>query len=151
MLRLNSRSPDFAQAFQRLVKSRRETADDVSRDVELILEDVRNRGDAALAELTQRFDGHSLAAEENWRIAPETCREAFDALQPDLRAALELAAARIRAYHESQKPADRDYTDEAGVRLGALWRPVDAAGLQGEGKGGGGRHLCAPATPCTLL
>lgn len=129
MLRLNSRDAGFAQAFQRLVKARREASDDVSRDVELILEDVRNRGDAALAELTQRFDGHSLAAEENWRITPEACREAFDALKPDLRAALELAAQRIRAYHEAQKPEDRDYTDEAGVRLGATWRPVDAAGL----------------------
>ena len=43
--------------------------------------------------------------------------------------ALELAAARIRAYHERQRPADADYRDDAGVRLGARWRPVDAAGL----------------------
>lgn len=129
MLRLNTRDPDFDQAFRRLVRDRRESEDDVARDVTLILDDVRKRGDAALAELTQRFDGHSLASDDNWRIHPEACRQAFDELKPELRAALELAAQRIRAYHEAQKPADRDEVDETGVRLGARWRPVDAAGL----------------------
>ncbi len=129
MLRLNSRDPGFAQAFQRLVDDRRESDDDVARDVALILKDVRNRGDEALAELTQRFDGHSLAAEDNWRISLDDCREAFDDLQPDLRAALELAAQRIRAFHEAQRPADSDAVDAAGVRLGAKWRAVDSAGL----------------------
>ncbi|MFA7603065.1 MAG: histidinol dehydrogenase [Novosphingobium sp.] len=129
MLRLSTRDAGFEQAFRRLVRDRRESDADVARDVALILEDVRNRGDAALAELTQRFDGHSLAAEENWRIDLAACREAYEDLQPELRAALELAAQRIRAYHEAQLPADRDYTDAVGVRLGAKWRPVDAAGL----------------------
>ncbi|HEY0958096.1 MAG TPA: histidinol dehydrogenase [Novosphingobium sp.] len=129
MLRLNSADPGFQKAFQRLVRDRRESDDDVARDVTRILEDVRNRGDEALAELSQRFDGHSLADEANWRISAAECRDAYDALKPELRAALELAAQRIRAYHETQRPQDRDDTDEAGVRLGAKWRPVDAAGL----------------------
>lgn len=129
MLRLSTRDPGFEQAFRRLVRERRESDDDVARDVSLILADVRNRGDAALAELSARFDGHNLTDEASWRIEPAACRDAFDALKPDLRAALELAAARISAYHEAQKPEDRDYTDEVGVRLGAKWLPVDAAGL----------------------
>jgi histidinol dehydrogenase len=129
MLRLSTRDPGFDKAFKRLVRERRESDEDVARDVALILADVRNRGDAALAELTQRFDGHSLAEDANWRIELADCREAFEALKPELRAALELAAARIRAYHEAQKPQDRDHTDETGVRLGAKWLPVDAAGL----------------------
>ena len=129
MLRLNSREPGFAEAFKRLVNDRRESDEDVARDVSLILDAVRNRGDAVLAELTLRYDGHALESESDWRISPEECREAYDALQPDLRAALELAAQRIRAFHEAQKPANRDATDEAGVRLGAIWRAVDAAGL----------------------
>ena len=58
----------------------------------------------------------------------EECREAFDALKPDLRAALELAAQRIRAFHEKQLPKNRDETDDLGVRMGAKWRAVDAAG-----------------------
>lgn len=129
MLRLNTRDPGFAKAFRRLVADRRESEDSVARDVQLILEDVRNRGDAALAELTARFDGHPLASEDDWRITPDACRAAFDALAPELRAALELAGQRITAYHEAQLPADRDGVDEAGVRLGARWRAVDAAGL----------------------
>ena len=129
MLRLNTRSPDFEKAFRRLVRDRRESDADVARDVKLILDDVRNRGDAALVELTQRFDGHSLSQDANWSFSAEECREAYDGLQPDLRAALELAAQRIRAYHAAQLPENRDYTDDLGVRLGARWRAVDAAGL----------------------
>jgi histidinol dehydrogenase len=129
MLRLDSRDPGFDKAFRRLVRDRRESEDDIARDVALILDDVRNRGDEALAEYSQRFDGHSLALDGAWSIALEDCRAAYDDLQPELRAALELAAQRIRAFHEAQKPADRDYRDDLGVRLGARWRAVDAAGL----------------------
>lgn len=129
MLRLKTSDPGFDEAFARLVRERRESNDNVSQAVGRILDDVRNRGDAALQELTARFDGHEFASDDDWRIAPETCAEAFETLKPELRAALELAAERIRAYHEAQLPADRDYTDEAGVRLGAKWRAVDAAGL----------------------
>ncbi|GHC99144.1 histidinol dehydrogenase [Novosphingobium pokkalii] len=128
MLRLKTTDPDFATRFARLVKDRRESDENVSRDVQTIIEDVRLRGDEALAEYTQRFDGH-LPAADGWKIDPAACREAFDALAPDLRAALELAAQRIRTYHEAQLPQDRDYTDAAGVRLGAKWRAVDGAGL----------------------
>ncbi|MBV1917233.1 MAG: histidinol dehydrogenase [Sphingomonadaceae bacterium] len=129
MLRLQSGDADFGEAFARLVQDRRESGDDVTDDVSRILADVRSRGDVALAELTGRFDGHTPACEADWRIGPDECREAFEALKPELRAALELAAQRIGAFHEAQLPEDRDYTDEAGVRLGAKWRAIDAAGL----------------------
>ncbi|WP_374587742.1 histidinol dehydrogenase [Novosphingobium sp.] len=129
MLRLNTRDPGFAQAFKRLVSDRRESGDDLARDVEVIISDVKNRGDGALADMTARWDGHNLSSDADWSYSADQCREAFDALQPDLRAALELAAARIRAFHEKQLPAGRDETDELGVRMGAVWRAVDAAGL----------------------
>ncbi len=129
MLRLNSSDAGFETAFRRLVSDRRESNGDIARDVTIILEDVRRRGDDALVELTAKFDGHALAADADWRISAQTCREAFDDLKPDLRAALELAAQRIRSFHEAQRPANRDETDEAGVRMGAIWRAVDAAGL----------------------
>lgn len=129
MLRLSSRDPGFAKAFERLVRERRESDEDVARDVSLILAEVRTRGDAAVVDLTRRFDAYGLDHDAAWRVDPAEWREAFDGLKPDLRAALELAAARIKAYHEAQKPQDRDHTDEAGVRLGAQWRAVDAAGL----------------------
>ena len=129
MLRLKTSEAGFEQAFRRLVQDRRESDENVSRDVSLILADVRQRGDAAVAELTAKFDGHTLTTDDDWCIPLDACRAAFDDLKPDLRAALELAAQRIRAYHEAQLPADRDATDAVGVRLGARWRAVDAAGL----------------------
>lgn len=129
MLRLDTRDPGFAEAFKRLVADRRESGDDLARDVEAILGEVKTRGDAALADMTARWDGHTLASDADWQFSGEQCREAFDALKPDLRAALELAATRIRAFHEKQLPANRDETDAAGVRMGAIWRAVDAAGL----------------------
>ncbi len=129
MLRLQSSQPDFAKVFARLVRDRRENGEDVSHDVSRIIEDVRNRGDAAVLEYTNRFDNHSLNEDHEWTITPAECRAAFDDLNPDLRAALELAAQRIAAFHEAQLPSDREFTDDTGVRLGAKWRAVDSAGL----------------------
>ena len=129
MLRLATSDADFAARFDALVDARRESDSDVSGQVAAILADVKTRGDAALAEYSQRFDSYTLAEEADWSISAEACRAAYDALDTDLRDALELAAERIRAYHRDQLPANRDFTDAAGVRQGAIWRPVDAAGL----------------------
>ena len=127
-LRLDAAHPAFERGFHALVEARRDTDADVAGAVAAILLDVRLRGDAAVAEHTLRLDGHDLA-QSGWRIDRATCRAALDGLDPVLRQALELAATRIRAYHETQRPSDRDETDEAGVRMGARWRGVDAAGL----------------------
>lgn len=126
---LSTLQPDFAAKFDRIVESRRETDSDVAGQVADIIHTVKLRGDAALMEYSQRFDGYALASDADWSIPREACAQAFDELPADLRDALELAAARIRAYHEAQLPENRDYVDAAGVRLGAIWRPVDAAGL----------------------
>lgn len=129
MQMLSTTDPDFEACFARIVDDRRESASDVAADVTAILSAVKARGDEALVEYTARFDHYDLGADADWKIAPEACEAAYKALDAELRDALDLAAARIRAYHEAQLPEDRDYTDEAGVRLGAIWRPVDAAGL----------------------
>ncbi len=128
MIRLDAAAPGFADAFTALVEDRRESSTDVARDVAAIVADVRTRGATAVRDLTLRLDRHDLDA-TGWRIDPAECAAAYTALEPGLARALDLAATRIRAYHERQKPADTDYVDAAGVRLGARWRPVDAAGL----------------------
>ncbi|AIT06586.1 histidinol dehydrogenase [Sphingomonas taxi] len=128
MIRLDTRDAGFADAFTALVEGRREASADVTRDVAAIIRAVRDDGEAAVEAFTRKLDRHDLA-ETGWRIEPATCAAAYAALDPSLRDALDLAAARIRAYHERQKPTDSDYVDEAGVRLGARWRGVDAAGL----------------------
>ncbi|MBB4087120.1 histidinol dehydrogenase [Sphingomonas carotinifaciens] len=128
MMRLDVGEAGFAAQFEALVDARREADADVARDVATILRAVRDEGEAAVAAFTRKLDGHDLA-ETGWRIEPADCRAAYEGLEPELRAALDLAAARIRTYHEKQKPEDSEWVDEAGVRLGARWRPVDAAGL----------------------
>uniref|UniRef100_UPI0035CC97F3 histidinol dehydrogenase n=1 Tax=uncultured Sphingomonas sp. TaxID=158754 RepID=UPI0035CC97F3 len=128
MIKLTTTHPDFAAAFTALVEDRRETDTDVARDVAAIIRRVRDEGEAGIRALTRDLDRHDLD-QTGWAIPAETCAAAFAALDPDLRAALELAATRIRAYHEKQRPEDSAFTDAAGVRLGARWRAVDAAGI----------------------
>ncbi|MFW2850903.1 histidinol dehydrogenase [Sphingomonas sp. TX0543] len=142
MIRLDASAPSFAADFAALVDARREADADVARDVAAILKAVRDGGDAALRDFTRKFDRHDLDA-TGWSISASECAAAFAALTPELRDALELAASRIRAYHEKQRPGDLAFTDEAGVRLGARWRAVDAAGVYVPG----GRA----AYPSTLL
>jgi len=129
MQMLSTLAPDFEARFARIVADRRESTDDVAASVSSILSAVKSRGDEALVEYTARFDHHDIVTDSDWTIAPEACEAAYKALDAELREALDLAAARIRAYHAAQLPEDRDYTDDAGVRLGAIWRAVDAAGL----------------------
>ncbi|MBY8828699.1 histidinol dehydrogenase [Hephaestia mangrovi] len=128
MITLSTTDPGFACDFEALVNARREADADVARDVRTIVASVRDEGDAALAAFTAKFDGHDLN-ETGWRIERADCIAALESLPAELRAALELAHARITAYHQRQRPADSDTTDEAGVRTGARWRAVDAAGI----------------------
>ena len=128
MLRLDARDAGFAEGFARLVEARRESDDDVAADVRAIVARVRAESDVALRDLTQRFDGHDLD-EGGWQISCEDCAAAYAQLPPELRTALDLAASRIRAYHERQRPQDSDWTDAVGVRMGARWTAVEAAGL----------------------
>ncbi|MFD1787830.1 histidinol dehydrogenase [Sphingomonas floccifaciens] len=128
MIRLTTTDPRFDADFAALVNARREADADVARDVQTIVRAVRDEGDAAVAAYTKRLDGHDLA-ETGWRIERADLLAAYEGLPLDLRAALELAAERIAAYHTKQIPADRDETDSVGVRLGARWRAVDAAGV----------------------
>ena len=128
MRRLDASEPGFAAAFEMLVNDRRESTSDVSADVAAIIARVKAEGDAALADYTAQFDRFDLDA-SGWSIGKNECAAAYDALTPDLRAALELAAERIRAYHAAQLPEDRDYRDAIGARLGARWNAVDAAGV----------------------
>ncbi len=127
-LRLNSSAPDFAAAFDTLVSSRRESDADVSRDVAAIIADVRARGDVAVADLTLRFDRCDIGA-IGWSIPRAEWAAARAALPADLAAALELAADRICAFHERQRPQNSETTDAVGARLGSRWTAVDAAGL----------------------
>ncbi|MEP0392168.1 MAG: histidinol dehydrogenase [Erythrobacter sp.] len=129
MLKLDTTDPNFARDFARVVDARRDADSDVAGVVQDILRTVRTGKDQALVQYTQRFDGYSLIDDADWVVTAERCKEAFESLESEQREALQLAADRIRAYHEAQLPENRDFKDSVGARLGAIWRPVDAAGL----------------------
>jgi histidinol dehydrogenase len=124
--RLDARAGDFAQAFDALLNAKREADADVAAVVDTIIADVRKRGDAALIDLTERFDGIRLTAlrldDAEIAAADAQCPKA--ALQ-----ALDVAAARIEAYHRRQLPRDESFTDDVGATLGWRWTPLDSVGL----------------------
>ena len=126
--RLDAQAAGFAAAFTAIVEARRDSDADVAADVTAIIADVRLRGDTAVAELTAKFDRVDLDA-QGWEVPLTELDAALAGLAPDLRAALELAAARIRAFHERQRPVDNDTVDAVGVRTGVRWSAVEAAGL----------------------
>ena len=126
--RLATADSDFVARFKALTGVEREGQEDVRQAVAAILADVRSRGDAAVIEHTQRFDRLELTS-TTLRIREAEIEAAVAACSAEQRAALDLAAERIRAFHALQVPDDRDDTDASGVRLGVRWTAVDAAGL----------------------
>ncbi|UWQ05385.1 histidinol dehydrogenase [Aliiroseovarius crassostreae] len=125
---LNSQDADFEARFAGLLSMKREDSPEVDDIVAGIIADVRARGDAAVLELTAKFDRLELTADRLRFSESEIATECAKVSEVD-RAALELAAARIRAYHEKQLPADAMWTDDSGADLGWRWTPVSAAGL----------------------
>ncbi len=125
---LDTAEPGFEAAFTALLGAKREDSPDVDEAVAAIIADVRARGDAALIALTARFDRVQLTP-ETLAFNPDEIAQAIEKVDPADRAALELAAGRIRAYHARQMPGDESWTDDAGAMLGWRWTPVSAAGL----------------------
>ncbi len=125
---LKARDPGFEAAFSALLSAKRETDRDVNEAVQAILADVKERGDPALIDYTARFDRVTLTADSLRFTALEIDR-AVAACDASTLAALDLAAGRIKAFHERQRPESFDYVDQDGVRLGLTWQAVAAAGL----------------------
>ena len=128
-LRLSVADPGFAAAFDALVEGRRDVEQDVERIVAEIIADVRKRGDAAVLDYTARFDRLTEPALSALRVDASEIVAARAQCSDDAIAALEQAAARIDSYHRRQIPADYDYIDDNGVRLGARWTSISAVGL----------------------
>ena len=125
---LNTKDADFEARFTALLGQKREDSPDVDDAVAAIIADVRARGDAAVLELTARFDKLVLTSETMAFTKAEIEAE-IAKVAPEDRAALELAADRIRAYHARQMPEDALWQDATGATLGWRWTPVSAAGL----------------------
>ncbi len=125
---LDTGAPGFEAQFAALISAKREEALDVDDTVAAIIADVRARGDAAVIDLTARFDRQTLTP-ETLAYTPDEIEAACRAVAPEDRAALDLAATRIRAYHDRQRPEDARWRDDTGAELGWRWSAVSAAGL----------------------
>ena len=127
-LSLSTAQPDFEARFAAFLEAKREVQEEVDQVVAAILAEVRERGDAAVLDYTQRFDRLQLTHQE-LRITAQEIRTAEAACAERELAALAEAAARITDYHRRQVPEDLDYRDVAGVRLGHRWTALASAGL----------------------
>ncbi|HVT23725.1 MAG TPA: histidinol dehydrogenase [Rhizomicrobium sp.] len=126
--RLDARAPDFARDFAALISAKRETEEDVAQAVRAIIADVRARGDAALIELTAKFDKVTLTA-QTLRVTASEMAQAEAQCAAETLKALDVAAKRIEDYHRRQIPKDETYTDEIGAKLGWRWTALDSVGL----------------------
>ena len=125
-MRLAVGEKDFEAQFARLMVPRAETADKLRTEVARSLTDVEAEGEVALNRYAQKWDGIAPAAR---RVSARELAAAERAIAPELRAALDEAAARIEAFHAQVAPKDFAATDRLGTRLSQRWTAVDAAGL----------------------
>jgi histidinol dehydrogenase len=127
-LRLVAAAPDFDARFAAFLETKREVSEDVVATVAGIIAEIRARGDAALIDFTRRFDRFDPAVLP-LKVTADEIAAASRVIAPETRAALQLAADRIRAHHARQMPKDDVYTDPLGVTLGSRWTAVEAVGL----------------------
>jgi histidinol dehydrogenase len=126
--RLDASAADFEERFSALLATKREAAQDVDDTVRGIIEDVAARGDEALIDYSKRFD-HIDLGETGIALTKAEIDAAESKVPEETLAALDLAHARIRAFHERQRPEDLRYKDEAGVELGWRWSALESVGL----------------------
>ncbi|AWM58913.1 histidinol dehydrogenase [Pseudomonas songnenensis] len=127
--RLNAADADFARHLDHLLSWESVSDDGVNERVLEIIKAVRERGDAALVELTQRFDGLQVASMADLILPRARLEQALERITPAQREALEIAAERVRSYHERQKQDSWTYTEADGTVLGQKVTPLDRAGL----------------------
>ena len=126
--RLDNKDASFAADFDALLSAKREVEEDVAAKTREIIADVRSRGDAALVELTNKFDRANVTR-ETLKLSAAEIDAAAKAITSAQAAAIETAASRIEAYHRRQVPTDERFVDDVGVALGWRWTAIDAAGL----------------------
>ncbi|AOY92540.1 histidinol dehydrogenase [Cupriavidus sp. USMAA2-4] len=130
---LDSSEAGFAAALREVLAFEASEDEAIDRAAAQILADVKARGDAAVLEYTQRFDRVEAASLGALELSQAELEAALDELEPKRRAALEAAAARVRAYHEKQKiecgSHSWEYTESDGTVLGQKVTPLDRVGL----------------------
>jgi len=127
--RLTSRQPDFHAQLDQLLAWEQSSHDAVESAVKSIIEQVRQRGDAALVDNTNRFDQRSAKSMTDLIVGAEELGAALRRINLEHRSALQQAAERIREYHEHQQQASWQYQTADGTLLGQQIRPMDRVGI----------------------
>src|ERR1700722_1769610 len=127
-VRLDRSSADFAERFASFLAIKREVAADIEQATRAIVDDVADRGDAALIEATRRFDRLELNPED-LRISAGEVEAAVKACDARTLDALKFARDRIEVFHVRQLPKDERFTDALGVELGWRWSAIESVGL----------------------
>lgn len=129
MRRLSTQDQNFKQVFADLLAFETVSDPELLKTVDQIIADVRQHGDAHVLKLTQQFDRHPTHQFSDLELTQEQLKAAFDALNTEVREALELAAARIREFHQAQKQDGWTYVDALGNTLGQKVTPLDRVGI----------------------
>ncbi|WP_151833218.1 histidinol dehydrogenase [Acinetobacter ursingii] len=129
MRRLSTQDQNFKQIFADLLAFETVNDPELLKTVDQIIADVRQYGDDHVLKLTQQFDRHPAHQFSDLELSQEQLKAAFDALQPEIREALELAAERIRSFHQAQKQEGWTYVDSLGNTLGQKVTPLDRVGI----------------------
>lgn len=129
MRRLSTQDADFQQQLDALLAFETVNDPELVRTVDQIIADVRAHGDAQVLALTQRFDQHPAQHIDELVLHADQLAQAFAELPDDVRQALELAAERIRSFHQAQKQDGWQYTDALGNVLGQKVTPLDRVGI----------------------
>jgi histidinol dehydrogenase len=125
----DARESDFNEKFAAFLENRGADFAPVSAAVSEVLAQVKQRGDKALLEYTQKWDQLAVADAKELRIAPEAIERAYEECDIELREALELSAQRIARYHAMQMPEDQFFDDGEGNQLGWQYRPLQSVGV----------------------
>lgn len=127
--RLSTAQADFAEHLDALTAWSEERDAQVSTQVQAILADVRQRGDAAVIEYSNRFDRRQVASISELEVSADRMQQALDSIPDQQRQALEAAADRVSSYHQRQRQESWSYRDEQGTLLGQQVTPLDRAGI----------------------
>jgi len=125
---LSTRQADFARQFASIRERGAQSSARVDAQVRRIVAAVRRRGDRAVLEFAQRFDGVTLSP-TRLRVSVPEIQAAQRALPPRALQALRLAARRITAFHRRQRIASWSYRDPTGLRLGQQITALERVGV----------------------
>lgn len=121
-------SEPLADKIESILRRRIGVSDKVDEAVRQVLHQVRERGDQAVVEYTERFDGVSVG-DGGYRMSPAALQAGLDGLDASLRSAMEAAVANIRSFHEHQRDKSWFVEDGDGVLLGKKVTPIDRLGI----------------------